>query len=265
MTTTSPELLAHRVEGEGPSVLLLNGGMMSMGGWDSLASALTPSYRVIRCDFRGQLLSPGDPPRDFRAHAGDLVRVLDATGTDRARVVGTSFGAEAGIVLAARFPERVASLVLVTATDLFTPLMKEGGDLLREACREALSGGDRARVYDIISDFAFSPAWREANAGLLAARRGTVGFLPDVWFSGLDGLLASLELLDLRRELPRIACPTLVVTAELDLTMPRARSDALAAAIPGAQSVLVADSGHALVVEKPTELQGLVADFLARP
>jgi pimeloyl-ACP methyl ester carboxylesterase len=262
-TTSTSGVLAHRVDGEGPPLLLLNGGMMSMGGWDTIAVSLRASYRVLRCDFRGQLLSPGSPPFDFREHADDLVEVLDATGTERAHVVGTSFGAEAGIVLAARFPGRMASLALVTATDLFTPLMKEGGDVLRAACRDALCGGDRALVYDIMSESAFSPAWREANAGLLAARRNTVAFLPDAWFSGLDGLLASLEGLDLRPELARIACSTLVVSAELDLVMPLERSEALARSIFGAKTALVTGSGHALVVEKPEELLSLLERFLA--
>jgi pimeloyl-ACP methyl ester carboxylesterase len=262
-TMSTSGVLAHRVDGEGPSLLLLNGGMMSFGAWEPVARRLAERHRVVRCDFRGQLLSPGSPPFDFREHADDLVKVLDATGTERAHVVGTSFGAEAGILLAARFPGRVASLVLVTATDLFTPLMKEGGDVLRAACRDAVCGGDRALVYDILSESAFSPAWREANAGLLAARRNTIAFLPDAWFSGLDGLLASLEGLDLRPELAHIACSTLVVSAELDRVMPRERTEALARSIPGAKTALVTGSGHALVFEKPEELLSLLERFLA--
>ncbi|MFI5197621.1 MAG: alpha/beta fold hydrolase [Thermoanaerobaculia bacterium] len=260
---TALPVLTHRVDGDGPPLLLLNGGMMSFGAWEPVARRLVERHRVIRCDFRGQLLSPGSPPRDFREHADDLVEVLDATGTESAHVVGTSFGAEAGIVLAARFPGRVASLALVTATDLFTPLMKEGGDILRAACRDALCGGDRALVYDVMSVSAFSPAWREANASLLATRRYTVGFLPDAWFSGLDGLLSSLEGLDLRPELANIACSTLVVSAELDLVMPRERSEALARSIFGAKTAVVTGSGHALVVEKPEELLSLLEPFLA--
>jgi len=40
---------------------LLNGGLMSIAVWQPFADALSSTRRVIRCDFRGQLLTPGPP------------------------------------------------------------------------------------------------------------------------------------------------------------------------------------------------------------
>ena len=38
-------LLAHRVDGAGDPVLLLNGGMMTLGNWDSAAVGLCGWHR----------------------------------------------------------------------------------------------------------------------------------------------------------------------------------------------------------------------------
>lgn len=257
-------LLFHRMEGQGPALLLLNGGMMSVGAWDEVARPLERSYRVLRCDFRGQLLSPGVPPADLTGHVDDVVRVLDALGIERTHVVGASLGAEVGILLAALDPGRVVSLVAATATDAFTPRMRREAALLRAACREALAGGDRGLVFDRMMPATFGSGYRARSAEVLARRRKEIRVLPDAWFAGLEGLLGSLETLEPRPYLPRIQCPTLVVAAEGDEVFPVEHARALAAAIPDATLEVVPDCGHALIVEKPREFAALVSQFLSR-
>lgn len=256
-------MLAHKIAGGGPPVLLLNGGAMSLSAWDEIARPLEASYRVIRCDFRGQLLSPGVPPPDLQSHAADVVSLLDALGVARTSIVGTSFGAEVGLLLAARRPERVASLVAVTAVDRFDAAMLEDVETLRRLCREALSGGDRGRVYDVLGTSAFSPAWREAHRAELAARRALIGSLPDAWFAGLSALLSALATFDLAPELPRISCPVCLVLAEHDAVMPRERSEALAAGLRNVEVRIVAGSGHGVVLERPAEVTELCTSFIA--
>ena len=51
--------LTHHLEGRGPTVLFLNGGFMTYGTWEPVAVRLRGHYRVLLCDLRGQLLSPG--------------------------------------------------------------------------------------------------------------------------------------------------------------------------------------------------------------
>ncbi|MEW6337616.1 MAG: alpha/beta fold hydrolase [Acidobacteriota bacterium] len=255
--------LAHRVEGAGEPLLLLNGGMMSIAAWDEIAAVLAAGHRVVRCDFRGQFLSPGPAHRTLDDHAADVAALLDALRIDSAHVVGTSFGAEVGIVLAARHPERVRSLVAATAFDRATPAMTRLAHDLREACREAAAGGDGGRMFDAMLPVTYSDRFREANAEMLDTRRGRVAALPPSWFAGVDGLLATVEDLDLRPLLGGVRCPVLVAVAGLDLTAPPERGRALAAALPGARLVEVPDSGHALVVEQPARFAAICSEFLA--
>jgi pimeloyl-ACP methyl ester carboxylesterase len=259
-------VLTHRIEGplSAPVVLLLNGGMMSILAWDEAAAVLAPDYRVVRCDFRGQLLTSELPPPDLAAHATDVEVLLDHLGLARVHVVGTSFGGEVGLLLAAQHPERVASVLAATVVDYPPPSMQAIGDRLVALCEHAIATGDGRPFFAAMNEIAFSPAFRARFAAELAARAGSLTGLPPVWFSGGALLLQAINRMDLRPELHRIACPTLVIIAERDELMPAERSLAVATAIPGAEVVVVPGSGHALVVEDRPRFLELVRGFLAR-
>ena len=242
-------VLAHTVVGDGPPLLLLNGGLMSMAAWDPLMPAFQPAHRVIRCDFRGQLLSPGAPPASFDGHADALVQLLDVLGLDSVHVVGVSFGALVGLVLAAKAPARVRSLVALNATDHMTPEMDAGSLAIVEACADAQRGGDAGRVMDLVNPITWSPEFLSANAELIAARRRGVGMLPKTWFAGLEQIGRSLVRLDLRPWLPMITAPTLVLGGEKDLTFAVEHSRALAAQIPGARLAVISNGSHGMVIE----------------
>lgn len=261
---TGAALLAHQLEGRGEPLLLLNGGMMSFSSWDDFVPPLAERQAVVRCDFRGQLRSPGVPAAGFPGHAGDLVALLDHLGIERCHVAGTSYGAFAGLHLAALAPGRVASLVAMTVADRVSAEMWAEAREMVVACREALSGGSRERVYDLIAAFAFSPEWAGAHRAEIAARRGLVAHLPDAWFEGLAGLLGALEGLDVSPLLPLVTCPVLVLLAGDDRAMPRAGGEALAEGLSRGELAVVPGSGHALVVERPRETLEILQTFLAR-
>lgn len=256
------DILAHVVNGDGPPLLLLNGGLMSYAAWDPFVPVIAQSCRVVRCDFRGQLLSPGAARSTFAGHADDVLRLMDALGIDSAHIAGASFGALAGITLAARAPDRTRSLVAMTATDRMTPDMEEGSARLREACRAALTGGDGGRVFDLVSEATWSAEFLTAQAAILAVRRQAVAMLPPAWFAGLEQLLALMDGLDLRPLLPQITCPTLVVGGDKDVTFPVEHSRELAARIPHARLVVVPGGCHGLVVEHAPQVIELLVNFV---
>jgi 3-oxoadipate enol-lactonase/4-carboxymuconolactone decarboxylase len=248
-------LLAHRHEGEGPDLLLLNGGLMSLMAWEPWAAELRPSFRLLRCDLRGQLLSPGPVPPDLGGQAGEVVRLLDHLGVARAHVVGASYGAFVAMVLAAEHPGRVASLALVTASDHVSATVRAGFATATAICRAVLAGeAEGGELYDAIVPTAFSPEWRQAQAELIARRRAQFSALPRTYFAGLIELMAALERLDLAPLLPRITCPTLVLGAELDPTFPVEQSHALTAAIPDAVLEVIPGAWHGAILENAGEV-----------
>ena len=259
----STDLLTHRVDGSGPPLLLLNGGMMSVAAWESVTAALAGHYQVIRCDFRGQLLSPGTPPPSMAGHVADVVRLLDHLSQPRVHVVGTSFGAEAGLLLAASHPDRVASLVLATVTDRITPRMEQEAIPIREAARAAAAGGDKLELFARLEPQIYSDAYRRANEAALAERRALASLLPAGWFTACDGLFDALEGLDLRPALAQVACPTLVIVASEDRALYPEHGRAVAAGIRGAILEVFETCGHALVLEQTPRFLASVERFLA--
>ena len=97
--------------------------------WKAQIPFLAREHRVVTFDGRGNGRS--DRPTsseayDEREFALDALAVLDATGTDRAVIVGYSLGAPRGLILAVERPERVAGAVFIG------PAYSGGGEPLPE-------------------------------------------------------------------------------------------------------------------------------------
>ncbi len=82
--------------------------------WQAVARALGPDVSLVAPDLRGRGLSVKLPePYGMRAHAEDLVAVLDHLGLDRAVLAGHSMGAYVAACAAPRDPDRWTDVVLV--------------------------------------------------------------------------------------------------------------------------------------------------------
>lgn len=262
------ELLAYRVEGptqgDGEPLLILNGGLMSYAAWGPLSTRLRKRHRLILCDLRGQLLSPGPAPPDLAGNVADLTALLDHLGLDSVHVLGASYGGEIGLLLAALAPRRVRSLVAVTVADHADEAMRRDGDEWRELLAAATDEEGRGRFYLRLIESVYSREFRRRFVEELAARRSLLAAMPDAWWNNLETILEAVASLDVRPHLGAIGCPTLVVIAADDRLMATERSLAVAAAIAGAETRMHETSGHALVAEDPAWLARVALDFFAR-
>lgn len=256
------DLLTHRVTGQGAPLLLLNGGLMSIAAWDRIAGPLEASFQLVRCDFRGQLLSPGEPEPRLSAHVDDVVQLLDGLGLDRVHVAGVSLGGLVGTLLAATHPERVRSLAIITSTERVTPAMWEETAEMRQIAIEAAEGGDGGRVLDFLLPRTYTAEYLQAQSGAFGFYRQWVAHLPDVWFRGLAAILSTLEGLDLTPHLGAIRCPVLVVAAEGDRTFPPEHSRALSAGISGSRLEILPGGSHGLIVEQSERVMEILLGFL---
>jgi pimeloyl-ACP methyl ester carboxylesterase len=68
---------------------------------------------------------------------------------------------------------------------------------------------------------------------------------------------------DQRDMLPRIKVPTLLLWGGLDARSPLAVARQFEQAIPNAKLVVIPDCGHVSNLERPTEFNDAVRDFLA--
>lgn len=260
--------LAHRLDGEagrGEPVLLLNGGLMSIAAWEPIAAILAGRYQVVRCDLRGQLLSPGEPEPDLEVHVRDVIDLLDRLGLDRVHMVGTSYGSFVALRLAALYSERaerVASVTVIAGTERVTPEVWASTARLREIAREAVNGGDGGRVLEALLPTTYTPEYLEAQKAALAFHRTWVRAMPTIFFRGFISMLSSMEGLDLTPYLGAVKCPVLIVAPELDQVFPPERSEALAAGLPNARLEIVPGAPHGIVVEQPDVTARLLLDFL---
>src|ERR1700693_3187823 len=127
--------IAYQVFGDGPiDLLVLPGPYIPIDSIDDEPSMyrfhrrLASFSRVIRLDQRGIGLSSRLPSMDVigpKFWAEDAIAVLDAVGCEQATVFATT-----GLVLAADYPERVRSLVVVNgaARALWAPDYPIGAD-----------------------------------------------------------------------------------------------------------------------------------------
>ena len=68
---------------------------------------------------------------------------------------------------------------------------------------------------------------------------------------------------DFRPELPKIKCPTLVLCGRQDQLTPLECSEEMAAAIPGAELLVVEECGHLSALERPDEVNAALRAWLA--
>ncbi|QDL38602.1 alpha/beta fold hydrolase [Rhodoferax sediminis] len=100
------------------TVMLQHGFGRSGNMYRGWVPHLSRDFRVIRMDLRGtgQSADPGPDVRfTLESFMADFIGLLDALEIERVHYVGESLGSILGIALAARHPERVKSLTLVSA------------------------------------------------------------------------------------------------------------------------------------------------------
>ena len=104
-------------DGEGEPLILLHQSPRSSSMYLPLLPLLAPHCRAIAVDLLGFGDSAPVPVHDGRADVVDVARnvvgVLDALGIERAHVFGFHTGAHMAAQVAANWPERVGSLIVV--------------------------------------------------------------------------------------------------------------------------------------------------------
>lgn len=110
----------YRDEGTGPVVLLLHANFSNLLDWDPWVAALSDRYRVIRFDMTSHGLTGTDPTGDYsQARTLKLMeQFVDALRLDKMSLAGTSLGGTLAIHYAAKYPQRVERLILLSPGSL---------------------------------------------------------------------------------------------------------------------------------------------------
>lgn len=252
-TETDDAALHYEISGDGPPLVLVH----EMGGclrsWDWVVPLL-PARRILRPDQRGAGLSEKITGTLTIEHlVADLAAVLDAAGLEGpVALAGCAVGAAVTLAFAARHPHRAASVVAMAPATGLRPEARPAALAIADALEHS---GMRPRVLDRLDD-SFPHRYRTDPARFAAFRAMHLGHDPHS-YAAIYRMLATL---DLTADLPRIACPCLLLAGETDALRPPAMVQALAATIPGAR-VATIPSGHFMPMLTPE----LVARTLQEP
>jgi pimeloyl-ACP methyl ester carboxylesterase len=100
--------------GSGPLVIAAHGITANALSWAAVARELAGRVRLIAPDLRGRARSASLPgPYGMAAHAADLIAVADHFGATKVGLAGHSMGGFVVTETAARYPDRVASVLLI--------------------------------------------------------------------------------------------------------------------------------------------------------
>lgn len=256
----------HYVDvGHGPVILLLHGLGGSWQTWLENIPVLASDHRVIAVDLPGFGSSEEIPkPAEMSTHVDTLIALLGQLEIDQAVVVGHSMGGLISLAMAARHPQQVRGLVLVSA----------GGIKLGPARLAMIVGG--FSIFNAMFGIRGVPV---AFAQRPRLRRALLSPALDDWRS-LSPSLAS-EIVPLMRapgfgpavrgaaravnmtDPADVRCPTLIIWGRNDRILPVAGAQELAAAMPDASLVVLEDVGHCAMFERPDEFNWAVLDFMA--
>ena len=241
-----------------PVLLLIMGQMASMLWWpDGLCERLAAAGRlVIRYDHRDTGRSTSYPPGQPGYTSGDLtadaVAVLDGHDAERAHVAGMSMGGMIAQQLAVAHPDRVERLTLISTTALGNSDGElPGPDAAYLEHAEAAEGLDWSDT-EALAAFIVSDARALAGTRHPFDEAATRDFVRrDLARTTNPASLVNHTLLGGDEDpataaASQIEAPLTVIHGTADPLFPPAHGEALAAAVRGADLVLLEGGGHEL-------------------
>jgi pimeloyl-ACP methyl ester carboxylesterase/predicted glycosyltransferase len=263
----------YEVYGDGKATILLlpPWSIVHSRGWKMQIPYLARHYRVITFDPRGNGRSDrpiGAKAYDEREFAADAVAVLDATGSDRAVIVGFSLGAQRSLLLATEHPARVAGVVFIgPAVPLAPTASRDQWVAGFNQPRDSYHGWGKYNRHYWLSDyedfveFFFSKAYNEPHS--TKHHEDAVGWGMDTDPETLvdTHLGPSLSADDVHALAERVSCPVLVIHGTADAIRTHQAGVALANLLGGTMASLDG-SGHAPHARDPVKVNLLLRDFV---
>ncbi|MGQ9687550.1 MAG: alpha/beta fold hydrolase [Desulfobaccales bacterium] len=252
--------------GQGFPLVLLHGLGASSFSWRENIGPLSWRHRLLAPDLPGHGRTPAAAVPDFRLEtlSGEIVRLLNRRGVDRAALVGNSLGGSLALLLARDHSERFPILVLLAPAvclkrppTLFYPLRLPllgllaaallGPWIVPVALRQAYHRRDLITPEVVAGyDLTF-----RSLANRLAIRRLVCQI--DAWPpSRVEGLVS------------QVTQPLCVIWGQQDRVLPPDQAEWLTHRLPQAEVHLLPEVGHAPQEEAPVLVNGIILAFLEK-
>jgi pimeloyl-ACP methyl ester carboxylesterase len=257
-------------QGSGADTIFLHGGGPGCTGWSDFGP-VAPLFAADRRCLIVDILQYGKsekclitgPMWDF--HAAKTVALMDTLGVEQADFVCNSWGGTIALCLAARYPERVRSLVITGSMPVFygplAPLPENGRR--GRAARDAYYGGEgptRQKMRDLITRL----EWYDGDR----LPETTLDLRYEQSLDPGERELAAMsdsprgEWQDLTAELGEIQAPALFVWGMQDAFLTPDYPLMLARMVPRGNLHIMDHASHHLQEERPGAYHAVVTGFL---
>jgi len=242
-------------------IVFLHGFGASLQTWETWAQALSEDYRVISVDLPGFGLTGEDPSGIYTDQRS--VEVLEAflkeLNIPKVVLVGNSMGGKFAWQFAARYPNQVAKLVLISPDGYGSPGIEYG------------KKPDVPAIADLYRYF-FSKAFLAMNLEPAYANPKTLSdalvnrYYDLMLAPGVRGaILARMQQTVLQDPVPSLASiqvPTLLIWGEKDAFIPISNSNDYLKVMPNAKRVSLPNIGHLPQEEQPSIGLAALKEFL---
>lgn len=247
-----------RVQGHGPTVVLIHGVGLDWTLWARQVAALEHRHRVVTYDLLGHGESEALPPSSGLGNFVEQLEQLRADlGLDDMTLVGFSLGALVAQAYALAHPKRLVGLGILSGVYARTPEQLES---VRSRRAIAEKEGTVALIDAALARW-FSESFRADHpAEIEAVRRRLERNDPKCFleayriFSEADQELAG--------RLEQILCPTLVLTGALDPGSTPAMTEAMGRVIPDARVRVLEKLRHMALIEGAADVNAALLEFL---
>lgn len=257
----APDGTAFDIHGpsDAPVVVLIHGLGLNRALWADTTPALT-RFRVLTYDLlgHGQTQSRGQRPTlaDLTAQ---LAGLLDYLNLPRAAVVGFSMGGMVARHFAQTHPARATALVLLNTPHRRSPQAQAA---VEARVAEAGRQGPAATVEAALERW-FTDDWRAANPARLDIVRRWVLANDPATYPLYYRIFAEDVPLVVHPE-PPLTLPALVITGAEDHGNSPAMAQAIAAEIPGAQTLILPKLRHMALFQAPEAVNAPLVAFLTQ-
>ena len=239
------------------TILMLHGNAESSLAWYAWAPKLARHYRVVRPDMRGfgqSSVMPADYPWTLEGLTNDFCALMDHLGVDRFHVVAAKIGGTIARAFTAMRPDRVKTLSVVGTPTPLRPGVKERVPALRQQ----------------LIDHGVEHWARQNMGGRLGSSFPAEGvewwtqFMGSTALSTQLGFMATIAAADITEYIPRIACPTLVITTEKSALGTVEETAAWQRLIPDSELVVLPGNSYHVAATHADQAADAVLGFLAK-
>jgi len=261
-------------EKEAKPLFLLHGWAISSVFFsEQIPILLENGYRVITFDWRGHGLSDWNGTlKSFSSKEELLELMYDDFKALKAHleiggpygIIGHSAGAGVGLSITLANPNEVIALAILNSSYVLAENFAE-----RTAWQ----------FIPLALEASFNPLIQipykvlmRSSIPLLSLALNKPSKKVKLWVEDFIGVkkhtvmeeLRNLKKYNLLADLPKIHIPCLIITGQFDFLTPPRRSRTLHARIPHSELHIIRNTGHLAMVERPTEVNKYLVDFLKR-